>query len=104
MPLSHPAQATISIGIAGWLPASEPFEDAFRRAALALYRAKSTGGKLVRIAGIDDDPDSGTLPSPAEPAGLAGPVSRRMIGSKVAANTVTRRGRIVQTCIASVCP
>ena len=41
--LHEPAQATISIGLAGWLPASEQAEEAFRRADMALYRASKRG-------------------------------------------------------------
>ena len=57
--IEHPVRITISVGLAGWLPASERFEDAFRRADNALYSAKNAGGNRVYVSGIDDDWDTG---------------------------------------------
>ena len=57
--LHEPAQATIRIGLAGRLPASEPAEEAFRRADQAHHRAKGAGGDQVWVADSDDDPDTG---------------------------------------------
>jgi diguanylate cyclase (GGDEF)-like protein len=62
--LNHPLRATISIGIAGWLPATEPIQDAYRHAEQALYQAKDAGGNRVHVFGIDDDPDIGLAAAP----------------------------------------
>jgi diguanylate cyclase (GGDEF)-like protein len=51
--LDQPARASLSIGVAGWLPASEPVHDAVRRSDLALYVAKRAGGNRVHVSGSD---------------------------------------------------
>jgi diguanylate cyclase (GGDEF)-like protein len=60
--LDHPLKGTATVGIAGWLPASEPFDDAMRRADAALYTAKTQGGNRVNVSGTEPWP--GTPPWP----------------------------------------
>jgi diguanylate cyclase (GGDEF)-like protein len=47
----HPR--TVSVGICGWQPASEPLRETWRRADLALDSAKRLGGNRVHLYGID---------------------------------------------------
>jgi diguanylate cyclase (GGDEF)-like protein len=54
--LDHPLRGTVTVGIAGWLPASEASEGALRRADTALYRAKLQGGNLVGVSGTERGP------------------------------------------------
>jgi diguanylate cyclase (GGDEF)-like protein len=52
---SAPIARTLSLGLAGWLPASESPEDAVRRADQALFRAKGDGGNRVHVDRLDDE-------------------------------------------------
>jgi diguanylate cyclase len=47
------ASQTISVGIAGWLPATEPFDEALWRAGVALEAAKRAGGDRSHVYGLD---------------------------------------------------
>jgi diguanylate cyclase (GGDEF)-like protein len=54
--LQQPADATLSVGLAGWLPATEPAQQAYLRADRALEAAKRAGGNCVEVSGSDDGP------------------------------------------------
>jgi diguanylate cyclase (GGDEF)-like protein len=58
--LGHPLKGTITVGIAGWLPAHEPADGAMRRADTALYSAKNAGGNRIHVSGTE--PGAGTPP------------------------------------------
>ena len=50
---ARPGGLTVSVGVAGWLPAAETFEQAMSRAELACHSAKSGGRNAVHVFGVD---------------------------------------------------